>query len=28
MSLILNPEPNFNSLNEDQFMPHDLINAA
>lgn len=23
-----NPEPNFNSLNEDQFMPHDLINAA
>jgi len=23
-----NPEPNFNTLNEDQFMPHDLINAA
>lgn len=23
-----NPEPNFNSLNEEQFMPHDLINAA
>ena len=23
-----NPEPNFNSLNEDQFMPNDLINAA
>jgi hypothetical protein len=20
--------PNFNSLNEEQFMPHDLINAA
>jgi putative transposase len=23
-----NPNPNFNSLNEEQFMPHDLINAA
>lgn len=23
-----NPKPNFNSLNEEQFLPYDLINAA